>query len=66
MRTLPLLLAFFLLRGMVHPYVLAVIFSGLYGVCIYRLLLTPEDKRDIFGAISPIFERIATRRLNGR
>ena len=60
------LLAFFLLRGMVHPYVLAVIFSGLYGVCIYRLLLTPEDKRDIFGAISPIFERIATRRLNGR
>ncbi|MDD3856822.1 MAG: oligosaccharide flippase family protein, partial [Methanoculleus sp.] len=60
------LIAFFLLRGMVHPYVLAVILTGLYGAYIHRILLTPEDKREIFNMISPIIGRIATGRLNGR
>jgi O-antigen/teichoic acid export membrane protein len=59
-------IAFLLLRDTVHPYILAAIFSGLYGVYAYRFLLTPEDKVEIVNTISPVFGRIATRRLNGR
>lgn len=59
-------LAYFLLRGMVHPHLLAAIFSGIYGGYVYRYLLTPEDKREISGMISPLFGRIATNRSNGR
>lgn len=61
-----LLLAFFLLRDTVHPYVLAAVFTGLYGAYIYRAVLTPADKIEIFGAITPLFGRNALQRLNGR
>ncbi|HOI57112.1 MULTISPECIES: flippase [unclassified Methanoculleus] len=61
-----LIIAFFLLRDMIHPYVLAVLFTGLYGVYIYRILLTPDDKREFFSMVSPIFVRIAAGRLNRR
>ncbi|KAF5085624.1 Stage V sporulation protein B [anaerobic digester metagenome] len=59
-------IAFFLLRDTVHPYALAGVFSGLYGIYAYRFLLTPEDKAEIVDTISPVFGRIATQRLNGR
>ncbi|HOI62568.1 MAG TPA: flippase [Methanoculleus sp.] len=59
-------IAFLLLRGTVHPYVLTVVFSGLYGIYAYRFLLTAEDKTEIAGMIAPVFGRIAARRLNGR
>ncbi|MCK9305954.1 MAG: hypothetical protein CVV35_00500 [Methanomicrobiales archaeon HGW-Methanomicrobiales-6] len=60
------LLAFFLLQGAVHPYALAAVLTGLYGIYVYRFLLTPSDKIEIFGAITPLFGRIALRRLNER
>ncbi len=59
-------IAFLLLQDTVHPYILTVIFSTLYGIYAYRFLLTREDKEEIAGMISPIYGRIATRRLNGR
>ncbi|HOI13866.1 MAG TPA: flippase [Methanoculleus sp.] len=59
-------IAFLLLRDAVHPYVLATVLTGLYGIYAYRFLLTPEDKIEIFGAITPLFGRIPLRRLNGR
>jgi O-antigen/teichoic acid export membrane protein len=60
------LIAFLLLRDTTHPYVLGAVFSGLYGLYAYRFLLTPEDKVEIVDTLSPVFGRIATRRLNGR
>lgn len=60
------LIAFFLLQGAVHPYVLAAVLTGLYSAYVYRAVLTPSDKIEIFGAITPLVGRIALRRLNGR
>lgn len=59
-------IAFLLLQDIVHPYILTVIFSGLYGIYVYRFLLTREDRVEITNMISPVYGRITTRRLNGR
>ncbi|MFA5613589.1 MAG: flippase [Methanoculleus sp.] len=60
------LLAFFLLQGVLHPYALAAALTGLYGAYVYRAVLTPSDKIEISGMITPLLGRIALRRLNGR
>lgn len=60
------IIAFFLLRDMIHPYVLAVLFTGLYSIYVHRILLTPEDKREIFNVASLLFGHITAVRLNRR
>jgi len=60
------LLAFFLLQGVVHPYVLVAALTVLYGIYIYRAVLTPLDKTEISGIITSLCGCITLERLNGR